>query len=34
MNCFGRRLDADPEAGFFLPAWVGFLSMLPIEREL
>ena len=28
------RYDTEPEAGFFLRAWVGFLSFLPIEREL
>jgi len=28
------RYDTEPETGFFLRAWVGFLSLLPIEREL
>ena len=29
-----KRHDTEPGAGFFLRAWVGFLSMLPIEQEL
>ena len=29
-----RRHDTEPGAGFFLRSWVGFLSLLPIEREL
>jgi len=29
-----KRYDTDPGAGFFRRAWVGFLSILPIEREL
>jgi len=29
-----KRFDNDPETGFFRRAWVGFLSILPIEREL
>jgi putative cardiolipin synthase len=28
------RHDTEPGAGFFLRSWVGFLSLLPIEREL
>jgi putative cardiolipin synthase len=28
------RYDIEPGAGFFLRAWVGFPSLLPIEREL
>jgi putative cardiolipin synthase len=29
-----KQYDTEPETGFFLRAWVGFLSLLPIEREL
>jgi len=29
-----KRYDTEPGAGFFRRAWVGFLSILPIEREL
>jgi putative cardiolipin synthase len=29
-----KRHDTEPGAGFFLRSWVGFLSLLPIEREL
>ena len=29
-----KRHDSEPGAGFFLRSWVGFLSLLPIEREL
>ncbi len=29
-----KRYDSDPGAGFLRRAWVGFLSILPIEREL
>ena len=29
-----KRYDTEPGAGFFLRTWVGFLSILPIEREL
>jgi putative cardiolipin synthase len=29
-----KRYDTEPGAGFFLRTWVGFLSLLPIEREL
>jgi putative cardiolipin synthase len=29
-----KRYDTEPGAGFFLRSWVGFLSLLPIEREL
>ena len=28
------RHDTEPHAGFFRRSWVGFLSLLPIEREL
>jgi putative cardiolipin synthase len=28
------RYDTEPGAGFFLRTWVGFLSVLPMEREL
>jgi putative cardiolipin synthase len=29
-----KRYDTDPGAGFLRRTWVGFLSILPIEREL